>query len=347
MTGVQRYASEICLALKKLHKNLVILAPNSAQSNPLSAIFKPTYIGSHSGVLWEQIELPRHLKKLGSPLLINLCNIAPIVYSNQCITLHDLAFMRNPRWFSKKFQLAYRTLIPRLAKRSKHIFTVSEFSKKEIVSLLGTPVSKITVATNACSLSSKSPGCQLKLFEFQKSPYLLSISSLNPRKNLLLLLRSYARISSKISLPLVIVGETSSAYGHSNELISLINKLNVIHLQRVSDLELSSLYHHAKLFIYPSLYEGFGLPPLEAISHSCQPLLSDILPHREVCGSCALYFDPHKEESLSKAIIEGIKTHLDSNLRNSCIRKYSWKKSAEQILQTVLSLCPFQTGAFK
>lgn len=134
ITGVQRFAIEISLRLKVMLKdNVIFVSPHDVIQNEIARQLGVKIIGKHTGHLWEQLELPNWLKKNGSPLLLNLCNMAPLMYKNKISTVHDVAFVRYPQSFSKRFLMVYRFMIPRIITSSKYIITVSEFSKKEIV----------------------------------------------------------------------------------------------------------------------------------------------------------------------------------------------------------------------
>jgi len=338
LSGVQRYAIQICLALKELGVNVQIVAPKSAASHPLAGVFKPTFTGKTSGHLWEQTELVAYLRRHKSPPLLNLCNTAPLFYSNQVVTFHDLAFMRCPKWFSKKFQLLYRFLIPQLAKRSRHILTVSEFSKSEIIQLLHQSPSKISVVRNAATDLGALGSTNEQKFNFQSQDYILALSSINPRKNLATLLDAHAQLIQRHKIPLVIVGEAARSYANCNDINSAMQNCNIIHIPRVDDDELASLYKKAKLFVYPSLYEGFGLPPLEALYYGCLPLVSDIPPHREVCQDQAIYFDPLSAEDLLKGFEKGLNTASNVAAMKKYARSFSWIASARSLVRTIEQL---------
>ena len=131
-SGVQQFAIELSKELLKINPNINFIAPKNIINTNLAKDLNVKTYGNHIGQAWEQLELPIFLQKKGKPLLINLCNSAPLNYSNSIITLHDLAFIENPKWFSYSFRKWYNFLIPRIAKKTKHILTVSEFSKTEI-----------------------------------------------------------------------------------------------------------------------------------------------------------------------------------------------------------------------
>ena len=146
MTGVQRYAVEICLELKRMMgDNIEFVSPYNIEQQEYARKLSVRIIGSHKGHIWEQIDLPHYLHKCGNPLLLCLCNMAPLFYKNKIVTVHDVAFEAFPQTFSKSFFYTYHFLIPRIIKSALHVITVSNFSKEEIVKYYGTSHDKISV----------------------------------------------------------------------------------------------------------------------------------------------------------------------------------------------------------
>ena len=150
ITGVQRFAIEISLRLKKeLGEKIMFVSPKEIIQNEIAKELQVNTIGYTTCHLWEQIELPLYLKKKGSPLLLNFCNTAPLLYKNKISTIHDIAFEVYPETYSKAFLYVYRFLIPKICKNSKKIITVSDFSKQEIIKYYKTKTDKIQVIYNA------------------------------------------------------------------------------------------------------------------------------------------------------------------------------------------------------
>lgn len=150
ITGVQRFAIEISLRLKAIMKDdIFFVAPHDIIQNEIANKLEVKVIGKHTGHLWEQWDLTKFLKKNGSPLLLNLCNMAPLMYTNKISTIHDIAFVRYPQTFSKKFLWFYKIMIPRIIKSSIKVITVSEFSKQEIVDEYNIDPNMVGVIYNA------------------------------------------------------------------------------------------------------------------------------------------------------------------------------------------------------
>lgn len=332
VTGVQRYATEMSMQLKKLYPKIKFVAPKNVIHKKLASGLEAEIYGNLTGHLWEQTELLRYLKSQGNPLLLNLANTAPISYKNQIVTICDLSFLRHPEWFSRKFYYYYRFLIPQITKNSLKIVTISKFSKNEIMNLLNISEHKIKVIY--CGVDEKFINHTIAnaAVSNKYKNYILAVSSLDPRKNFKNLISAF----KKLALPdtqFVIVGSENRVFAN-NELKKFINTRNIVFTGYVSDKELIALYKNAKLFVFPSLYEGFGLPPLEAMACGCPVVVSNVASLPEVCGDAAYYVDPYNVESIA----EGMQKVLtDDTLRQSLIQKgieraklFSWEKSAKE-----------------
>jgi len=332
ITGTQRFAIEISLQLKKLMPDTVFVSPKNILHTKIADELNVKTIGINIGHLWEQLDLPLHLKRLGNPLLLNLVNTAPLSYMNQIIAIHDLAFLRHPEWFSKKFYLFYKTLIPKIAKKARRIITVSNFSKIEIVNLLKISSQKVEIIYN---------GISEKFFfdpSIKKENFILAVSSLDPRKNFKNLILAFKGLDLR-DYKLVIVGSENKVFSNV-EIRNLIKKIpNVEFTGYVSDDKLVKLYQKAKLFVYPSLYEGFGIPPLEAMACGTPVVVSNVASLPEVCGDAAYYVNPYDVNDIAR----GMETVLkDENLQRELIQKglervklFSWEKSAKKLLRII------------
>lgn len=150
MTGVQRYAVEICLELKRMMgDDIEFVAPNNIEQKEYAQKLSVKMIGNRKGHFWEQMDLPCYLKRNGNPLLLCLCNTAPLFYKNKIVTVHDVAFEAYPQTFSKAFLYTYRFLIPRIMRTALKVITVSQFSKDEINKYYGIEKQKIEVVFSA------------------------------------------------------------------------------------------------------------------------------------------------------------------------------------------------------
>jgi len=332
MMGINRFAYEMCKALQKEGVIFEILVSGDIQSCYETSSFKITTIRFLSSHLWEQITLPIYLSSKKDYILINFSGLGPIFNKRQIVTIHDLAFLENPKWYSKTYYLFYKTMTPILAKNAKKILTVSNFSKQEIIKKLKIEEDKIAVIYNAISEGLCSDS---KIPSIDDEKFILSVASIDPRKNFTRLLNAY--LSSDIKLPLYIIGSKNKVFGNCNILSKSIK--NVIFLGYVTDSELKSYYAHAEIFLYPSLYEGFGIPPLEAISNNCPVIASDIPVFREIYKDCICYINPLSEKDIAEKINSLIYNENEKRrLREkgkSLLSIYSWEKSSKKVIETI------------
>ncbi|CAN5137445.1 glycosyltransferase family 1 protein [soil metagenome] len=338
ITGVQKFAIEISKQVKKKLKKVIFVSPRNIIHKSLAEYLDVKIVGRFSGHLWEQLELPYYLRNLTSkPILLNLANTAPLGYKDKVVTVHDLAFIHNPKWFSKKFYYYYKFLIPKILTQSIQIFTVSNFSKSELVKIYKISPDKITVVYNAISHDFLEKKGNLLRNNFNK--YILGVSSLEPRKNIKTLINSFEELAEP-NLSLVLVGKENPEVFSDNNFERYKSYKEKIHFTGyVSDEELVRLYSHAELFVYPSLYEGFGLPPLEAMASGCPVLVSNTTSMPEICGDAALYFDPNNGKELSSLILNVLNVN---ELRKTLIekgadrvKKFSWSASADAIINSI------------
>ena len=331
MTGVNRFAYELCNALSLLDIDFKIIAPKHISSEYDISIFKICYWGVGRSHFWEQISLPMYFLFKKRYLLLNFSGLGSLLLKKQFITIHDMSFWRHPEWFSKYYYYYYRFLNPIVAKKSLHILTVSEFSKKEIIECLGVDNSKVSVIYNAVS----SDFIQLRnqSVQYKDSKYILAVSSIEPRKNFSRLLSSIDLLNSDIKI--IVIGSYNNVFGN----VSFGNSDRVHFLGRVSDDELRLYYSNATLFVYPSLYEGFGLPPLEAMAMGCPTVVSDIKVFNEVFGDATRCFDPYDVGDIARCIKEVLQSkEIQKELISKgleLVNKYSWQNSAKKLVHII------------
>jgi len=260
------------------------------------------------------------------------------------ITVHDLSFLRYPHFFSCRKNFWHRALaVKEILRRAAHIIAVSESTKNDIVELVGIAPEKISVIYAGHNLSrSKEAISGREADDFLQSKkitsrFLLYLGNLEPRKNLVGLIKAYDMLRAKgqefSDLRLVLAG----APGWSNKRLYRAwrqspYQSDIIFLGYISQKEKEILYSRASVFVYPSFYEGFGFPPLEALSYGLPVVCSNVSSLPEVVGSAALMIDPYQPGEIAAAIQE-ILTHDD--LRNSLIEQgrqiaanFSWEKTA-------------------
>lgn len=329
LTGVQRFAFEISKRLSKVNGEIILLTPSCKIRKEYSNSLKIYKVGYTSGHLWEQIELPLWLRKNENPILLNLCNTGPIMYKNKIVTIHDLAFIVNPKWFKKKFVLWYKFLIPKLLKSSFLILTVSKTIKNQIVDFYNLNSKHIEVIYNASSFTKIAYTLEENNV---KENIVLAVSSHNPRKNLKTLVAAF--IKSKIDYHLIIVGGKGNAFAETD----LEQNKDITFLSSISDKELINLYKNSKIFVYPSFYEGFGIPPLEAQGFGCTVLVSDIPIFNEVYSDSVVYFNPYSENDLKEKLIYATNLSFQNEYTIKSkvnFAKYNWDKSTTKLISLI------------
>ncbi|WP_284775270.1 glycosyltransferase family 1 protein [Agrobacterium sp. lyk4-40-TYG-31] len=345
-SGVQRFAREIVKALDRhlastgSEDEWVLLAPESASLDmPLSAI-KQRQTGGLSGHLWEQTQL---FMAARSGKLINLCNSGPVLHGKSLTVIHDAMIFRTPENFSPAYRAVHGTLGHLLSRRGR-IATVSEFSKRELTQMIG--AKNVSVIPNSCEhLASIAPDeTVLQRLKLVPGSYLLFVGSPTPNKNIQRAIEAIG-IMGDTAPDFAVVGAAASSVFKADVPDSDRNQTQRDHVKftgRLSDEEIAALYSHAAALVFPSLYEGFGIPPLEAMLLGCPVLSSNIEPALEVCGDAALYFDPNDAKDIVRAI-----THLTGNpgLRAEMIARgharaaaFSWDRSALALLDAVSGL---------
>lgn len=262
-------------------------------------------------------------------------------------TVHDFSFKLQPQWHPKE-RIEYFNENFDLVKKADYIITGSNFTKQEIIDYMQIPQDKISVIYHGVNHELYKPYPQNELKETKAKfslpkKFLLFVGSIEPRKNLLTLLKAYNLLTNdeKGELPLILVGFKG---WENREIMQEIEKNRdyIRYLGFVSDSELAHIYNLAAVFIYPSLYEGFGLPPLEAMACGTPVIVSDVASLPEVCGDAALYVAPTDYIDIKNKILVIAK---DEKLREELSQKskaqavlFSWDKAAQEHLKVIASL---------
>jgi glycosyltransferase involved in cell wall biosynthesis len=333
VTGVQRYAREVLAALDALVASappsefeLEVLAPPGTAPPPLRALpFRA--VGPFRGNIWEQATLPV-LTQQG--LLWSFAATGPIVKARQVVTLHDAAVYAVPEAFTWRFRAWYRVLFRILVARLPLLLTVSEFSRDEIVRHWHCDAAKIRVMLEGWQHLERVPADTrvLERHGLRKGRYVLAVSSPTPNKNFRLIAEAVQRLAGS-DFDVAIAGSLDAkVFGSGGAPLASYMK----YLGYVSDAELRALYEHAGVFVYPSLYEGFGIPAVEAMASGCPVIASNSASLPEVCRDGARYVSPHDAAGLARAI--GELMHDASERARLAARgravaeRYSWEAAA-------------------
>jgi|Deesub1362A_J573_1020465.scaffolds.fasta_scaffold03662_2 glycosyltransferase involved in cell wall biosynthesis len=351
LTGVQRYALEVTRRLPGLIQ-VVAPRPGRSEYEPLSTITIIDPLGRfvQSGVLghlWEQVALPRWARK--ARLLWSPCGSGPLQVKNQVLTIHDIAYLEHPEWFNRAFVKWYRFLVPRLVRQVRRVITVSRFTRDRLVETVEVSLEKISVIPNGVDVrfQPKAPEEVARTRNVLGIPspnYVLSLGSLEPRKNLHRLLKAWSNIHHKLpdDVWLVITGAKGKYSVFQN--VSF-NKLppRVYLTGYVPDEYLPALYSGALAFVYVSLYEGFGLPPLEAMACGTPVVTSNITSLPEVVGNAAILVNPYDIRDITDGIYELIRNDaLREELKSKGMeraKQFTWDRTAAltwEVLKAVM-----------
>jgi glycosyltransferase involved in cell wall biosynthesis len=338
-TGVQRCAREFVLELDRQYAKwegrieMRLLVPSEGADSSFSTPhISQVSVPGKGNYAWEQIKLPRFIKrqKAGPYKLLSLCNLAPIkLKEKNVLYLHDIAFVLHPEFFSKAFVMAYRFLIKRLVKKAA-LITNSQFSRHQIAEHYHLDEEKILVASPGVreNFEDDSGASQkVKDFASEHPSFYFSVGSKSPNKNMKYV---YACARKNPELVFAISGGAAKSFNKSG----LEEELppNVFHLGYLEDADLAYLYKRCRALVFPSFYEGFGIPPIEAIRCGCKNVIvSDLPVLREVLGDAANYIDPNDFDGLSLPEKEIAQTELDR-----VASAYRWPVSTERILNNLL-----------
>jgi len=331
ITGIQRYAIEITKELDKIVEKgtMKIVVPEYCDSVLDLENIELVRYGKKRPRVWEQTDLVKYLKNVKAEG-IYFENTIPLLYKKGIVVVHDISLKVNPRLFCNSINnicslIWRRFLYQQIFKSSMKIVTVSEFSKSEIVKFYNVDEKRITVIYNAWQHMQYVPDDEdtLRKNNLTRGEYYFSLATMAPNKNIKWIISAAKNNQDKL---FVIAGG-----GNIRQIINdEYNELtNVICLGYVSDTAAKALMAGCRAFIFPTFYEGFGIPPLEAIACGAPALvLSDTPCMHEIYEDVAEYIDPYDYEHTPISIISG------KDIK-SILKKFSWKHSAEQLRRII------------
>ena len=283
-----------------------------------------------AGQLWEQLALPLEARRAGTPLLINPANLAPLAFAHNLVVIHDAAALRHPDWYSNLYSSYQARLLPQVARRAEAIVTVSEFSKAELIELLGVGGSKIHVIAGGVDarFSPAADSDQARAKLALDSPYVLCVASRTARKNLASL-EPAARLLAAEGIELVVAG------GDRPQFKDGASAGAVRFLGYVDDELLPGLYAGASAFVLPSLHEGFGLTALEAMASGVPTVLSSAGALPETGSKAALYADPLDPLEIADQILAAIGSQQLAEAGIARAAEFSWERTARSLDQLV------------
>lgn len=333
MQGIVRYARQIVLSLdqqlKKGDKVWLVVPPN-AQNIPDYKHIRVIVYGIHTGIFWEQTELRRFAEYYKDSILLNLCNTSPFFAGESITTVHDIMYKVNPSHYTtlrnKISRYWHMIQYSYLFRHEKLILTVSEFSKREIQRFYPCAKGKIKVIPNAWQHTAEykqSTDWQERYPKLKAGEFFFSLATLAKNKN------GRWIIETAKKNPQYIFAMAGKIY--EREYGSDLPQ-NVILLGFISDEDACALMKNCRAFVFPSLYEGFGLPPLEALALGAQVISSNAASLPEVLGKSVHYIDPHTSGTdLDKLLNEPVED------AQKTLDRFSWDKSAEKLLKIILN----------
>ena len=335
-TGFGFYLSNLINNLQKIDKENTY------------CLFKPEIdkdLSTPQRLIWDQYHIPKLAQKNNVDILHQPCFSAPIFYKGKVIvTIHDIIailFGKDIPFFSRQF---FSKIMPYSYSRADRIIAISEHTKNDIVKYLRISPEKIRVIPLAADDEYYKDVSENKIVSLKRKykisdKYMLHIGTLNPRKNLLFLIKVYSQIVKTFpNYQLVITGKKGWYYQSLFDLVDEL-KLNdkVIFTGYIDDKEKPAFYKGASLFLFPSLYEGFGLPPLEAMASGVPVISSNTSSLPEVIGEAGILLSPTDELGWVRSIKQVLQ---DKNLQKVLSKKsqiqasnFSWEKNARQTLE--------------
>ncbi|MFC1959440.1 glycosyltransferase family 4 protein [Chloroflexota bacterium] len=342
-TGI--YAASIYSALQALDTAHTfvpfIINRERAMGQPKTLVSR---IGTlYQDLIWGQALVPFQAARHKVDLLHIPTGLAPLVKNCPTVlSIMDVSVLKMPQYFPAWQRTYARVVLPRSARQAKAILTISEFSKKEIVEWLQVPpervaVTYLSVSPKFCEIDDVVAKELLAPYHLE-SPFILTVGTLEPRKNITGLLKAFATLKKNgCTHQLVHVGSKGWLYDDILELVHELNLVNDVHFLGRQPLDtLVAFYNQADVFVYPSLYEGFGLPVLEAMNCGCPVVTSNVSSLPEVIGEAGLQVNPLDTQEIATAIEKVLNDKdLAIQMRQNGLmraREFSWQRCAQETI---------------
>ena len=336
-TGVQRFATEILRAVDEILEqeggSVMVAVPPAIDAREVYRRMQLIRPGRGNGHYWEQLHLARTLP---ATTLLNLCNSAPMWRADQIVTIHDAGVYDNPRSYSWRYRHWYRFMYARLRRLDARIVTVSQFSRKRLATCLDLPEATIAVVPQGGDHLLRVPADSsvLDRHGIDAQRYVLTVGSRARHKNFASL-GLLGRELALAGMDLVVVGGVDA--GVFAEVSQAGLPPGAKYVGHVTDAELRALYENAVMFVFASRYEGFGLPPLEALMVGCPVAVSPCGALPDVCGRDAVYIRPDSPEDIAEKVMRfvgGPARQVEAPVSDR-IKRFTWKSAARALLAVV------------
>jgi len=306
--------------------------------------FEPLIEGAGNYSVLEQVAIPFDLRRAKVDLFhAPHYVVSPLTACPTVVTIHDCIHLRFPQYLPNRTAAVYaRFFMATAARRARRILTVSQASKEDILHFLKVPASKVEVIHNALDERLAAPPTEDEIARVRdrflvNAPFILYAGNIKPHKNVDRLIEAFAIVRSRggENIKLLIIGDEISKYPNLRRLVHRFQlHKHVRFLGFVPDATLAALYRLATVFVFPSLYEGFGLPPLEAMASGAPVITSNVSSLPEVVGDAALLIDPMNATAIADAIVRVVS---DAELRAELTRRgfervktFSWARSVQR-----------------
>jgi len=301
-----------------------VLLP-ALQPGRYAVIRPPRALAHRAGQAWEQLVLPASARR--AELLLSPANLAPLAHPRNAVVIHDVAPFHDPSWYGRAYRAWHRAVLPRIARRARLVIAPSDYVRAELADLFGLPDERIRTVAPGVDSRFAVPGDPAPLLRRLglERPYVLAVGTEGPRKNLALLDAIAADLGAN-GLDLVVAG---SSRGY----IPAAGAASARRLGYVDDADLPKLYAGAAAFAMPSLYEGFGLPCVEAMAAGTPVGAAGSAALPEACGGAALLASPHDPDAFAAALLEAAGRERERLVAAGRERAagLSWQRTAEAI----------------